>query len=285
MYRYVHNLQGDIVAILDAAGNAVVEYKYDAWGKPITVSSQLPQQNNLSILNPFRYRNYIFDEETNLYYASNRYYFSGAARFINADSYSCGNKGLLGNNKFAYCGNNPIVRVDASGNFWGTIFDIVSLCISIVEVAKNPTDIEAWIVLVGDTIDLLPVVSGVGEVTKAIRAAGKVDDGFGILSKAKEYGIQSYRTLKKALSGTGLEAHHVIEKRFYKHISGFNTDDMLSVAVTKSEHKAFTKAWRDAFKYGTDYSKLEPWEIWAEALDIYRDYPELLQAAHKQIFG
>ena len=33
IYRYVHNLQGDIVAIVDAAGNLVVEYKYDAWGK------------------------------------------------------------------------------------------------------------------------------------------------------------------------------------------------------------------------------------------------------------
>ena len=40
-YRYLHNLQGDIVAILDSNGNAVVEYRYDAWGKPIgTIFSQ-----------------------------------------------------------------------------------------------------------------------------------------------------------------------------------------------------------------------------------------------------
>ena len=33
-YSYVHNLQGDIVGIVDSAGNLVVEYKYDAWGNP-----------------------------------------------------------------------------------------------------------------------------------------------------------------------------------------------------------------------------------------------------------
>ena len=29
-YRYVHNLQGDIVGIVDTAGVLVVEYKYEA---------------------------------------------------------------------------------------------------------------------------------------------------------------------------------------------------------------------------------------------------------------
>ena len=37
LYSYVHNLQGDIVGILDNAGSLVVEYKYDAWGKPVSV--------------------------------------------------------------------------------------------------------------------------------------------------------------------------------------------------------------------------------------------------------
>jgi YD repeat-containing protein len=32
MYTYAHSYQGDIAAIVDSAGNLVVEYKYDAWG-------------------------------------------------------------------------------------------------------------------------------------------------------------------------------------------------------------------------------------------------------------
>ena len=35
-YYYVTNLQGDVVAILDSAGTAVVKYSYDAWGRLLT---------------------------------------------------------------------------------------------------------------------------------------------------------------------------------------------------------------------------------------------------------
>ena len=33
---WAHSLQGDISAIVDSAGNLVVEYKYDAWGNITT---------------------------------------------------------------------------------------------------------------------------------------------------------------------------------------------------------------------------------------------------------
>ena len=35
-YRYAHSLQGDIVGIVDSDGNLVVEYRCEAWGKPIS---------------------------------------------------------------------------------------------------------------------------------------------------------------------------------------------------------------------------------------------------------
>ena len=60
----LHNLQGDIVAILDSDGNKVVEYKYDAWGKPFTPPGSM--KDSLGKLNPFRYRGYVYDEETGL---------------------------------------------------------------------------------------------------------------------------------------------------------------------------------------------------------------------------
>ena len=41
MYTYMHNLQGGIVAILDAAGTVVVQYKYDAWDKPLSLTGNL----------------------------------------------------------------------------------------------------------------------------------------------------------------------------------------------------------------------------------------------------
>ena len=65
-YAYVKSLQGDIVAILDEDGNTVVSYGYDAWGAPLWCTGELAE--TLGTLNPFRYRGYVFDEETGLYY-------------------------------------------------------------------------------------------------------------------------------------------------------------------------------------------------------------------------
>ena len=71
MYTYLHNLQGDIVGIVDNAGALVVEYKYDAWGRKLSVTGSL--SGTLGRRNPFRYRGYVWDEETGLYYLDSRY--------------------------------------------------------------------------------------------------------------------------------------------------------------------------------------------------------------------
>ncbi len=71
-YSYVHNLQGDIIGILDSNGSLGVEYRYDAWGKPISTTGSLT--TTLGELNPFRYRGYVWDLETELYYLRSRYY-------------------------------------------------------------------------------------------------------------------------------------------------------------------------------------------------------------------
>ena len=58
-YAYVKNLQGDIVALLNGAGNVVVSYAYDAWGAPIGKSGSMAE--TLGSVQPFRYRGYVFD--------------------------------------------------------------------------------------------------------------------------------------------------------------------------------------------------------------------------------
>ena len=65
-YSYVKNLQGDVVALLDSTGTVVVSYVYDAWGRPISKTGTLA--NTLGTVQPFRYRGYVYDEETELYY-------------------------------------------------------------------------------------------------------------------------------------------------------------------------------------------------------------------------
>ena len=105
-YAYVKSLQGDIVAILDENGNTVVSYGYDACGAPLWCTGELAE--TLGKVQPFRYRGYVFDEETGLYYLRSRYYSSILSRFICSDT-------LIEANTFAYCLNNPIIRVDEDG--------------------------------------------------------------------------------------------------------------------------------------------------------------------------
>ena len=68
------------------------------------------------------------------------------------------------------------MRIDHRGQFWDTVFDIISLGASVVEVCVNPTDPWAWAGLAGDAIDLIPFVTGVGEATRAVKAIDKVED-------------------------------------------------------------------------------------------------------------
>ena len=171
-YWYLRNAQGDITGIVNSSGTRVVTYTYDAWGNPLSTGGSMA--GTLGAANPLRYRGYVYDSETGLYYVSSRYYDPEICRFINADEFTCTGQGIVGCNMFAYCGNNPVSRIDYGGHFWDTVFDIVSLCFSIAEVAANPADPWAWAGLAGDIVDLVPFVTGVGEATKAVGATVKV---------------------------------------------------------------------------------------------------------------
>ena len=113
MYYYIKDLQGDITEIVDKDGKAVAEYAYDAWGNMLTEDN-----GTLTVgkLNPFRYRSYVYDEETGLYYLQSRYYDPLTGRFLNADVYADTQSGTpLSTNMFAYCENNAINKSDDEG--------------------------------------------------------------------------------------------------------------------------------------------------------------------------
>ena len=51
-----------MIALIDSNGKKVVEYKYDAWGRRLSKTGTMA--STLGTLNPFRYRGYVYDEET-----------------------------------------------------------------------------------------------------------------------------------------------------------------------------------------------------------------------------
>ena len=117
-YFYVKNAQGDVTGLVNASGTRVVTYTYDAWGNLLTTTGSMA--TTLGEQNPLRYRGYVYDTETGLYYLQSRYYNPTWGRFINADVVMGINSDIGTYNLFSYCGNNPVNRYDNGGKSWFT---------------------------------------------------------------------------------------------------------------------------------------------------------------------
>jgi hypothetical protein len=139
-----------------------------------------------------------------------------------------------------------------------------------VEVAFNPADPFAWMGLAGDAIDLIPFVTGVGETIRALKAGDRIIE-------SADSAIDTYRHLKKVNAGLDLEVHHIVEKRFAKLFDYSKSGgSMLSVALSKADHRHFTNQWRRLLKYKGQHTKKA---VLLAAIDIYSDNPEFLGAA------
>ena len=135
-YVFEKNISGDIVAVYDLTGNKLLSYKYDAWGNFTTTYHNGTTANSVAARNPFTYRGYYYDSDLGLYYLQTRYYDSVTGRFINADGYVSTGQGMLGNNMFAYCNNNPVMFTDPTGEL--PALAIVGIVVAaVVEVAKD----------------------------------------------------------------------------------------------------------------------------------------------------
>jgi RHS repeat-associated protein len=130
-YFYVTNLQGDVIELLDSQGTRVVSYEYDAWGNILHQTGGV-----LAELNPYRYRGYRYDSETDYYYLQSRYYDPSIGRFISSDGLVGEVGDLLSHNMYAYGANNPVMNVDPSGEFATAIVVILVIVWTISDAGK-----------------------------------------------------------------------------------------------------------------------------------------------------
>lgn len=139
MYFYVRDVLESILGIIDKNGNLVVQYAYNAWGKPESIIGTLA--TTVGEHNPFRYKGYHFDSDTGMYYCHTRYYVPDWCRWLNADNIAYVSfVDLTQTNLFVYCGNNPIIYCDANGTkkhkssmwkFWVSVGIVVGLSIAV----------------------------------------------------------------------------------------------------------------------------------------------------------
>jgi RHS repeat-associated protein len=101
---------GSVVALTDSDGTVVARYHLDAWGR-----YRFPSELDASA-NRFGFTGYLFDQETDLYYAKARFYDPELGRFITQDA-------VLGQvdeppslHRYAYGFANPLRYVDPTGH-------------------------------------------------------------------------------------------------------------------------------------------------------------------------
>ena len=124
LYIYNKNILGEINEII-CRGNVVATYKYDAWGVPIAYreNGTIPDTDATFIgnLNSIKYKGYVYDVETGLFWVSSRYYSPELARFIQpADVSTLKPSNINGLNLYSYANNNPIDFAYSNSIVYGT---------------------------------------------------------------------------------------------------------------------------------------------------------------------
>ena len=187
---------------------------YDAWGAPTAKTGTLAA--TLGTLNPFRYRGYVYDEETGLYYLQSRYYNPVWKRFVNADI-ELGRVGcLLSTNRFTYCINNPSGHYDDDGQ----------------EAKKVNTTAYGYVYTVGTGVYTLSYAKGIaydtaGNVAEYVTIIGVDANQQDIeLPNAMMFPSASCGIVKQAFAG--VEVSDLIGKGCYV---GSSLDMGLSLAV------------------------------------------------------
>ncbi|MBE5868816.1 MAG: RHS repeat-associated core domain-containing protein, partial [Lachnospiraceae bacterium] len=158
-YYYILNGQGDVVRLVDSSGAASASYEYDPYGKILSATGSMAE------VNPLRYRGYYYDAETGFYYVNSRYYDPGVGRFLNADGYASTGQGLVGFNMFAYCGNNPVNRVDPIGQFWkelwGTFIQTIQQARGYFAVAAGVSQVDSPVPGPADVVSGVLLLGGI----------------------------------------------------------------------------------------------------------------------------
>ena len=168
-YYYVRNAQNDVIFISNSDNTGVVMYQYDAWGN-MTACVDASDGGMVSIVNPYTYRGYYYEIETNSYFLKSRYYSPELCRFISADGIVNANQDILGNNLFAYCSNNPVNFYDDDGESSVSILTkmipVALLSAGIVALLQGAVVVSA-VIVVGAVVSVIPWDSVSNKVVNA----------------------------------------------------------------------------------------------------------------------
>ncbi len=201
------NGQGDITHIFSLNdGKLVARYEYDAWGNHIVVDAngkEITDENHIGNVNPIRYRGYFYDVETKLYYLINRYYDPEIGRFISQDQINFLQPDVInGLNLFAYCGNNPVMRIDENGcswkSFWkkvGNFFKKLGLAIAGSIIASVGFAVASGVLIASIPVSILSGNAIGNAITGSIFQVGMSIGMYGAFMTASAFSDKIYNDM------------------------------------------------------------------------------------------
>ena len=272
-YFFRKNAQGDITHIYDINGSLVCKYVYDACGNHKVLNPDGTENTSSTFIgnvNPYRYRGYYYDVVTGLYYLQTRYYDPETGRFISPDDSSyLAPETINGLNLYAYCGNNPVMRVDPTGTWdwwnpfswdWRTIGDII---INAAAVAVGV--VAGAVVCTATTVVGAAVGAAAGLVTggpAGLLAGATLGAGIGFAT-GLALGVSA------AMATTGL-INNTVNAIYYNSVSnGTSSITNHSYSGVNGERAIYINRWDRL-----DYTKANSGEKWynLNAMRYYGEY-------------
>ena len=239
---YLYNAHGDTVQLTGSTLGAVIrDYSYDGFGVEKNPSS--------GDTNPFRYCGEYWDQEAGTYYLRARYYDPVVGRFTQEDTHWNPSNMVYGDdpvkwneqeadprdplglatytympdmaairqsgNLYVYCGSNPVMYHDSSGQFWDIILDIGGIIWSTYDLITSPSLANAGFLLLDIGSAFVPFVPAAGRIAKG---ASKIDDIIDATKGGAKIAsdIASSKALREAMEQAGKTAgksdaaHHIV---------------------------------------------------------------------------
>jgi RHS repeat-associated protein len=117
--RYHLDRMGNVAFLLDADGDGIERYTYDAFGQPTVTDWNGENPRTWSVYgNRFMFTGREYFPELGIYDYRNRFYHPIIGRFLQSDPIGFGGGDA---NLFRYCGGDPVNRSDAFGLYDGYV--------------------------------------------------------------------------------------------------------------------------------------------------------------------
>jgi RHS repeat-associated protein len=193
-FYYHTDLVGTPLAITDQGGNLSWRGEYLPFGS---------EHTSTDAGDHFKFTGKELEDHTGLYYFEARYYEPATGRFISIDPVGGDVASSQSWNRYAYAENNPVRRIDLTGETFWDVLDIGFFAASIGNlwvkaIEGTPITASDNLQVAGDAVGMIPIVPAIG--TGGRLAKEGIEHGADVVRAADEL-AEGHRTVIGKMKG------------------------------------------------------------------------------------